>query len=112
MSTKRSGGPTKRSGATDTTTTVGTNAGLTAEEERALRMRFGLAGTDDLELGDKSGGNADVLAKLKEIERRAFEMTGRSPASGKTKSKIVSALREKGAEATASAAKAPKSKGR
>ncbi len=101
MSTKRTGSPKSR-GATETTTTttVGTGVGLTAEEERAIRMRFGLAGDDDLELGDKAGGNADVMAKLKEIERRAFEMTGRSPAAGgatlkKTKAKIVSALKDK-----------------
>lgn len=105
MSTKRTGSPKVSRGATETTTTtvgtgVGQKVGLTAEEERAIRMRFGLAGDDGLALDDKAGGNADVMAKLQEIERRAFEMTGRSPAGNggtlkKTKSKIVSALRDK-----------------
>jgi DNA-directed RNA polymerase sigma subunit (sigma70/sigma32) len=98
MSTKRTGTPKTSRGATETTTTVGT--GLTAEEERALRMRFGLAGDDDLPLPDKAGGNAEVLAQLRDIERRAFAMTGRTPGEApKTKSKIVSALKDKTAPA-------------
>lgn len=99
MTTKRTGTPKTSRGATETTTTVGAG-GLTAEEERALRMRFGLAGDDDLALPDKSGGDPAVLAQLKAIERRAFAMTGRSPAEApQTKSKIVSALKDKSAPA-------------
>lgn len=97
MSTKRTGGP--KGGVSKTTTTTVETTGLTAEEERAIRMRFGLAGDDDLVLPDKAHGNADIMAKLKEIEARAFAATGRSPldngGTAKTKAKIVSALKSK-----------------
>ena len=75
-------------------------------------MRFGLAGNDELALPQKHQGNADVAAKLREIERRAFAMTGRTPGemSGDgAKAKIVSALRGK-TRVTAAAPKKPSTK--
>lgn len=116
MSTKRTGSPRASRGATDTSTGPGMDQkGLSAEEERALRMRFGVAGGDDLPLPDKSGGDPAVLAKLQEIERRAFAMTGRSPSGGlaepATKSKIVAALKDK-TEAPVAAATKSKTRGR
>lgn len=50
---------------------------LEPEEERAVRMRYGLGVADDHPLDQKHGGRPDVMAKLKEIERRAFERTNR-----------------------------------
>jgi hypothetical protein len=117
MSTKRTGSPRASRGATDTSTGPGMDQGqgLSAEEERAIRMRFGVAGSDDLPLPDKSGGDPAVLAKLQEIERRAFAMTGRSPSGGlaepATKSKIVAALKDK-TEAPVAAATKSKTRGR
>jgi hypothetical protein len=72
MSTKR-----ERSG--KATSIRGRGAGLEAEEEKVVRMRYGLPASDDTPLPQKGEGHPDVLAKLREIERRAFEMTGRSP---------------------------------
>ena len=46
-------------------------------EENVARMRNGLAGSDDLVLTQKGAGNADVMAKLRAIELRAFEESGR-----------------------------------
>jgi len=108
MSTK-SKGPSKSQ-----TTTVGTESrnGLTAEEERALRMRFGLAGDDDTALPQKHEGNAEIAAKLREIEKRAFAMAGRTPGEmtdgDVAKAKIVSALRDKTQAAAPKAGKPTK----
>jgi len=104
--------PKAPSRSSTTTVDPGTRPGLTAEEERALRMKFGLAGDDDMELPQKHEGNADLAAKLREIEKRAFAMTGRTPGEMTgTKAKIVTALRDK-ARASAEGAKAKPTKKR
>ena len=90
-------------------------ARLTPEEEKVLRMSKGLVAPDSLELEWRGAGNADLQAKLREIEVRAFEQSGHlarlrkeagvgddgeaaaKPSS--TKDKIISRLREKAGDA-------------
>jgi hypothetical protein len=106
MSTKRDAPSAKP---TTGKRSVGSRARLEAEEERQLRMRYGLMVSDDHPLEQKGEGNAAVMAKLREIEQRAFEKSGRlakmraeagvdEPAvigSSTTKQKIVDKLKTK-----------------
>ena len=60
-----------------TTTVETTSKTLEAEQERAVRMRYGFALPDDLPLPQKGEGHPDVAAQLLAIELRAFEASGR-----------------------------------
>ena len=51
--------------------------GIDPAEEKVLRMRHGFRAPDDLELEQVGQDNPDVAAKLREIELRALEMSGR-----------------------------------
>lgn len=126
MSTKRTASRQGR-----TTSTDGVRSGLQPEEEKVLRMRYGLVLPDDQPLPQKGEGRPDVQAKLLEIERRAFEMSGRlaqmraeaglddeeeAPEASPSKKKIIDKLKakrgggsDKKAAVTASAKAKPKS---
>lgn len=80
----------KKSGRTQVATESTT---LTSLEEKVVRMRRGLRAPDSLTLERADGGNAEVAAKLAEIEQRALAHTV-APTSA-TKRKIVEALRTK-----------------
>lgn len=56
---------------------------LDAEEEKVLRMSRGLGGKDDLELEMRGKNDPEVWAKLREIENRAFQQSGRIAAMKK-----------------------------
>ncbi|MFO0724899.1 MAG: hypothetical protein U1E65_14055 [Myxococcota bacterium] len=109
MTTKRE----QARGKAKTATVEAKSSELSAPEERALRMRFGLEVGPSQRLGSKAEGRPDVMAKLLEIERRAFVKSGRidelrrqagvevaAPASAK-KDKIVGKLKVKAAKKTA-----------
>lgn len=51
--------------------------GIDAAEEKVVRMRRGLAVSDDFALSQVGQDNPDLAAKLREIELRALEMSGR-----------------------------------
>jgi hypothetical protein len=90
---------------------------LDPDEEKVIRMRRGLIASDDQPLEFMGRGHPDTLARLREIEHRAFEKSGRLAALKKeagldqddldeedepeaqdeTKEKIVAALKEKAA---------------
>lgn len=128
MSTKRSA-PSKggRKGTEVVESRSGRRSGLTAEEEKVVRMSRGLGGPDGLELEHYvHSGNDDVRKKLAEIESRAFQMSGRidalrreagittadGPAPAQSakgqaaKQKIVNRLREAAGEDEEATAKA------
>lgn len=77
---------------------------ITAEEERVLRMRYGIAGAPDMELEFEGQEFEDTRLQLALIERRALEMmahkAGPDGAGGgkgrdsSTKDKIIRKLRE------------------
>lgn len=74
---------------------------LNAEEERILRMRYGIAGDADLELEFEGQEFEDTRLQLALIERRALEMVahkggpdGPAKARASTKDKIIRKLRE------------------
>ncbi|MCA9539793.1 MAG: hypothetical protein KC620_12940 [Myxococcales bacterium] len=76
--------------------------GLTAEEERVLRMRSGATLTGDAPLGSKLSGVAaahrdEVAIRLMLIEREALAALAEDlpPANPQRKRRIVEALREK-----------------
>jgi hypothetical protein len=76
-------------------------------EEKAVRMRRGIAAPDDMPLGRVGQNHPATRAKLDEIEARAFERSGRLDALRKqagipvattntaTKEKIISRLAKK-----------------
>lgn len=68
--------PTKAA-KTAVVTETRTSTGIEPAEERALRMRHGFGVSDDFELEQVGQDNPDVAAKLREIELRALEMSGR-----------------------------------
>jgi hypothetical protein len=96
---------------------------LDSVEEKVIRMRRGLGASDNLELEFMGRNHPDTLARLREIEHRAFEKSGRIAAMKKaaaeededeeddppatvrvdqsTKSKIVSGMRDKSGQAEA-----------
>lgn len=105
-------------GRAKTETTHSGDGGLSALEERALRMRYGLEVSDQLKLESKAPGRPDVMKKLLEIEHRAFEKSGRlaalrraagvevaKPVAAK-KDKIVGKLKAKAKTAAKPTAKA------
>ena len=75
-----------------TTTQVRTET-LTPLEEKVVRMRHGLGAPETLELGMQAQGNAELAAKLADMERRALAHGARVEPDAK--SRIVSALRKK-----------------
>ncbi len=85
-------------------TTTDTGDALTAEEERALRARHGWRIPDDLPLPKKGAGHATLEKKLRELELRAFEASGRidelrasvadDESAEATKKKIISRLKD------------------
>ena len=79
MADRSAPGPDRSSSKSRTTTqTTEVETTLEAEQERAVRMRYGFVAPDDLALPQKSAGLPDeVAAQLLEIERRAFEQSGR-----------------------------------
>jgi len=90
---------------------------MEAEEEKLLRMMRGWQAPDGLELEWKGEGHPDTLAKLREMEARAFAASGRidelrreaRAESNPTKDKIVSRLSED-ADATAEATETAQAK--
>ena len=68
---------------------------LTAQEENVLRMRFGSPAPEDMELELKSD-DADLAAKLIEMERQILKRAAEAQTSSDPKSKIVAALKRKG----------------
>ena len=54
-----------------------TKTGIDAAEEKVVRMRRGFAVSDDFALSQVGQDNPDLAAKLREIELRALEMSGR-----------------------------------
>jgi len=54
-----------------------TTTGIEPAEEKVVRMRHGFRAPDDLVLEQVGQDNPDVAAKLREIELRALEMSGR-----------------------------------
>jgi hypothetical protein len=97
----------QRRGKRPVTTTRKDAAPLDPEEERVVRARHGYRLPDDVPLGSKAGGNDAVAAQLREIERKAFEQSGRLAAmkaeaeadeqAEAKKAKIVSGLKRKSA---------------
>jgi hypothetical protein len=96
---------TPRKGAkTAVVTETRTQTGIDATEEKVVRMRRGFPVSDDFKLSQVGQGNPDLAAKLREIELRALEMSGRldelraevgleSPSTdAATKQKIISRL--------------------
>jgi len=78
---------------------------LTAEEERVLRMRYGIAGAPDMELEFEGQEFENTRLQLALIERRALEMMAKLGPGGKagpggkgrdseTKDKIIRKLRD------------------
>lgn len=76
---------------------------LTAEEERVLRMRYGIAGAPDLDLEFEGQEFEDTRLQLALIEQRALEMLARrgTPTApgpkgrdSSTKDKIIRKLRD------------------
>jgi DNA-directed RNA polymerase sigma subunit (sigma70/sigma32) len=75
---------------------------LTAEEERVLRMRYGIAGAPDMELEFEGQQFEDTRLQLALIERRALEMMSKRGPGGpggkgrdsETKDKIIRKLRD------------------
>ena len=90
---------------TTTTTVISETRGMTAEEERLLRMHAGASLAPDAALGSKLDGVADafrddVVARLRLIEAEALAaITGQDAAAGlepgTKKSRIIAALRDK-----------------
>ena len=70
---------TSRQKGAKTTTVTKTRdaAGIEATEEKVVRMRHGFRAPDDLELAQVGQDNPDIAARLREIELRALEMSGR-----------------------------------
>lgn len=66
-----------KGGKTAVVTETRTESGIEPAEEKVLRMRHGFRAPDDLELEQVGQDNPDVAAKLREIELRALEMSGR-----------------------------------
>lgn len=100
----------QRKGAKTTVVTEETrSAGIDAAEEKVVRMRHGFGAPDDLVLEQVGQDNPDIAARLREIELRALEMSGRmdelraevglededAAVDVPTKDKIVSRLSEK-----------------
>lgn len=54
-----------------------TETRIEADEEKALRMHHGWAAPDDLPLEQVGQENPDLAEKLRAIELRALEMSGR-----------------------------------
>jgi hypothetical protein len=81
---------TKKRGTTKTRVKTAT---LSSMEEKVVRMRHGLRAPEGLVLETADQGNAELAAKLAEIERRVIAAAGARPSD--TKRKIVSALRRK-----------------
>ncbi len=73
--TDRSASGSKTKGTTRVTTE--TVAGITATEEKVVRMRHGFPVPDELELEQVGQDNEAVRQQLLAIERRAFEQSGR-----------------------------------
>jgi hypothetical protein len=67
----------QRRGNKPVTTTRNEGATLEPEAERVVRMRHGYRLPDDAPLGSKAAGNAELEARLRELERQAFEQSGR-----------------------------------
>lgn len=84
-----------------------TQTGIEAAEEKVIRMHHGYSAPDDLRLEQVGQDNPDIAAKLREIELRALEMSGRldelraevglenDAADGSTKNKIIDRLAAK-----------------
>ena len=84
-----------------------TTTGIDPAEEKVVRMRHGFVAPDDLELEQVGQDNPDVAAKLREIELRALEMSGRldelraevglehAEGDQETRDKIIDRLSEK-----------------
>ena len=69
---------TPRKGAkTAVRTQTRTKTGIDATEEKVVRMRRGYPVSDDFALSQVGQDNPEVAAKLREIELRALEMSGR-----------------------------------
>lgn len=94
----------RTSAKTAVVTETRTQTGIEAEEEQVVRMRHGFQAPDDLVLEQVGQANPDVAAKLREIELRALEMSGRldelraevgldeETVDGATKQKIIDRL--------------------
>ena len=99
----------QRKGAKTTVVTETSAEGIDAAEEKVVRMRHGFRAPDDLELEQVGQDNPDIAARLREIELRALEMSGRmdelraevglededAAVDASTKDKIVSRLSDK-----------------
>ncbi len=84
-----------------------TKSGIEASEEKVVRMHHGYQAPDDLKLEQVGQDNPDIAARLREIELRAFEMSGRmdelraevgldsDTPDGSTKGKIIDRLSAK-----------------
>lgn len=68
----------QRRGKRPVTTTRNEDPTLDPEEERVVRMRHGYRRPDDAPLPQKAEGDPELQAKLREIERQAFEASGRA----------------------------------
>lgn len=103
MAKEQRGGKTSRRTSVTTTETA---PGLTAEEERLLRMRHGLPVAPETRVAQPPMGlSPHVLAELHAIERRALQESGRlealdtaaarelgEPCGADTKAKIIEQL--------------------
>lgn len=117
MTNKPAGPKPSSSSASNVTTQASGNRDqmLSAEEEKAVRMSQGVRAPDDLQLEWLGQGHPDTLAKLREMERMAFEQSGRidelrrevgveaSEPRNETRDKIVSKLNAEAGDAGAEA---------
>lgn len=77
MTDRRAPSGQKTSGKARAAATTTVSAELLAREEKVLRMRHGYALPDDLPLEQIGQEHAETQAKLREIELRALQMSGR-----------------------------------
>ena len=95
---------TERKGASRSKTVTRESETIDPEAERVVRMRHGLRVPPDMPLPSKADGLPEVMQKLREMELRALEKSGRlealaaeadaAEASERVKEKIVDALAE------------------
>ncbi|MBI2376910.1 MAG: hypothetical protein HYV07_23120 [Deltaproteobacteria bacterium] len=98
----------QRGGPRSTTTTTTTRLDVT--EEKVVRMLKGARAPDDLVLEFQGRDNVDLWKRLREIENRAFEKSGRlakmkaeaeaeeAAEANPVKAKIIEKLQEKGSK--------------
>jgi len=122
MSTKRSASSGKRKTTTSTATAKRERKALDATEEKVVRMRRGITVPDDMPLPRIGQSNPATRAKLMELEKRAFERSGRldelrrdvglpsTSTDGAKKAKIISKLKGATVKGSTAAKKKPASK--